>query len=192
MGKRVIPPGLNDSPCRELYYISQKYFKCFTKGEEKLCFHQRASNPILRHETCFLAMPPKCIWLVLTPITGLHHKSLALIQLLQHIARFAGDSLGHQIDKLLSSWATKQWKSSSASSRRNVQTYLKQLVQTSVEDRTHVAGLGAILLLHNSSPMKTWFLCASLTAQKFAMQKWKSPLILWIKKKLKALGIWLS
>ena len=74
----------------------------------------------------------------------------------------------------------------------NVQTYLKRLVQTSAEDRTRGAGLGAILLLHDSSPMKTWFLCASLTAQKFAMQKRKSPLIPWIKEKLKALGIWLS
>lgn len=122
------------------------------------------------------------------PYNWLHYKSLALMQLLQHIAWFASDSLGHQTDGLLFSWATKQWKSS-FELKMNVQTYSKQLVQISAEDRTHVAGLGAILLLHNSSPMKTWFLCASLTAQKFAMQKWKSPLIIWIKKKLRDLDI---
>ena len=74
----------------------------------------------------------------------------------------------------------------------NVQTHLKWLKHTSVEDRTRGAGLGAVLVLHDTFPTKTWFLCASLTAQKFAMQKWKSPLIPWIKEKLKALGIWLS
>lgn len=74
----------------------------------------------------------------------------------------------------------------------NGQTHSKQLMPTSAEERTRGAGLEAILLLHDSSPMKTWFLCVSLTAQKFAMQKWKSLLIPWIKEKLKALGIWLS
>jgi len=68
----------------------------------------------------------------------------------------------------------------------NLHTSLKWLTQAGVEDRTGGAGLGAVLILRDPSPIKTRLLCASLTAPKLTMQKWKSALIPWIKEKLKA------
>lgn len=121
------------------------------------------------------------------PYQRLHCKSSALIvsSTLSSVCRWQPRSSNRWTCIFLSNKAAKGFSSEFKS---NVQAHLKHLVQTSVEDHTGRAGLEAILLLHDTSPIKIWFLCASLTAQKFAMQKWKSPLIPWIKEKIKALG----
>lgn len=70
------------------------------------------------------------------PYKRLHRKSSALIKLPQRLARFVGDSLGHQIDGLLPSRATKQRKGSPLSSKATFKPIWNGLCKPCTRSRT--------------------------------------------------------